>query len=90
MCMHVVQCVYSVYVHSYSFMLDERVSCNRAESTMSSFHTDLLYAGSKWQQLATHLQSLVEPFHHSELAYKERKGKLLRPGWLAWATETPH
>ena len=51
--------------------------------TLSSLHTDLLYAGSKWQQLAAHLQRLVEPFRHSELAYKERKGKLLWPGWLA-------
>ena len=60
----------------------------QVSGTLSSFRTDLLYAGSKWQQLAAHLQRLVEPFHHSELAYKERKGELFRPGWLAWAAET--
>ena len=48
-----------------------------------------LTQGSKWQQLVAHLQRLVEPFHRSELAYKERKGELFRPGWLAWAAETP-
>ena len=62
----------------------------QASGTLSSFCTDLLYAGSKQQQLAAHLQGLVEPFQHLELAYKERKGKLFWPGWLAWAAETPH
>ena len=61
----------------------------QVSGTLSSFHTDLLYAGSKWQQLAAHLQRLVEPFHCSKLAHKERKGELFQPGSLAWAAETP-
>ena len=61
----------------------------QVSGTLSSFRTDLLYAGSKWQQLAAHLQWLVEPFHCLELAYKERNGKLFQPGWLAWPAETP-
>ena len=61
---------------------------NESVVTLSSFCTDLLYAGSKWQQLVAHLQRLVKPFHRSELAYKEGKGELFRPGWLAWAAET--
>ena len=28
--------------------------------------------------------------HRSELAYKEREGKLFQPGCLAWAAETWH
>ena len=31
----------------------------------------------------------VEPVRRSELDYKEGEGELLRPGWLAWAAETP-
>ena len=60
----------------------------QVSGTLSSFRTDLLYAGSKWQQLAAHLQRLVELFLRSELAYKERRGELFQPGWLAWAAET--
>ena len=29
---------------------------------------------------------LLEPVHHSELAYK---GELSWPGWLVWAAESP-
>ena len=50
--------------------------------------THALTRGLRSPSQPTRLEQF-ERFHRSEPAYKKRKGKLLWPGWLAWAAETP-